>query len=200
MKIIGVTGPSGSGKSAFSDLLRDTGIYVIDADEVYHSLLVPPSECLAEISKSFGKEIFNADGTLSRAGLGEIVFADPNKLSLLNSITHKYVISKMRYLLDSRKKAGDKLAAIDVPLLFESSSDKLCKVDLSVAILANLETRISRIISRDKISEEAAMKRIAAQPSDDFYISHANKVIYNNGSKDELRNAMNSVLKELKYE
>ena len=185
MKVIGITGPSGSGKSTLSDAFRQLGLCVFDADEIYHSLLVPPSDCLSEIAEYFGAEVFDNDGTLLRSKLAAVVFGDKAKLEHLNCITHKYVIEKMQLLIDERKSRGDKAVAIDVPLLFESNANGLCKTDVNIAVIADISNRLARIVKRDKISEQEAMKRILAQKDDEFYTSRADKVFYNNADESE---------------
>lgn len=197
MKIIGITGPSGSGKSEVAKILRDKKIAVLDADEIYHSLLVPPSECLDAIRKSFGDDIFDADGVLIRSELAKIVFTDKEKLALLNSITHTFVTDKMRAMLREFESRGDEAVALDVPLLFEAEVDKLFSTNLNIAVLAERTVRVSRISARDNISEAAALERISAQPDDDFYVVRADKVIYNDGCEAELEGQILQILKEL---
>lgn len=197
MKIIGITGPSGSGKSEVAKILRNKKIAVLDADEIYHSLLVPPSECLDAIRKSFGDDIFDADGVLIRSELAKIVFADKEKLALLNSITHTFVTDKMRAMLRECESRGDEVVALDVPLLFEAEVDKLFSTNLNIAVLAERTVRVSRISARDNISEAAAFERISAQPDDDFYVVRADKVIYNDGCEAELEGQILQILKEL---
>jgi dephospho-CoA kinase len=197
MKIIGVTGPSGAGKSAVSEILRSNQICVLDADEIYHSLLVPPSDCLNAIKEAFGSGVFNAEGTLDRRALSKVVFADKQKLDLLNAITHKYVTDKMTLLIRERDELGDEIMALDVPLLFEAGVDKLFSTYINIAVLADRDVRVSRISARDNISEAAALERINAQPDDSFYISRADRVVYNDSNEVELERRILEILKEI---
>ena len=93
MRIIGVTGPSGAGKGALCEMFKKRGMVCIDADAVYHSLLVPPSECLDALKSAFGESVFCPDGSLDRAVLGRIVFAESDKLELLNSTVLSFVLA-----------------------------------------------------------------------------------------------------------
>ena len=120
MRIIGVTGPSGAGKGALCELLKKRGIVCIDADAVYHSLLVPPSECLDALKSAFGESVFLSDGSLDRAALGRIVFAESDKLELLNSTVLSYVLAKFRVMIAELKAKGEVAVVIDAPTLIES--------------------------------------------------------------------------------
>ena len=93
MLVIGLTGPSGSGKGWISNLLSRYGIPAIDTDAVYHDLLIPPSPCLSELVENFGEGIIK-DGRLNRQALASIVFSDSAKLKMLNEITHKYILKE----------------------------------------------------------------------------------------------------------
>ena len=186
MKIIGLTGPTGAGKSELCNYLAQHGIPSINADRVYHQLLTPPSPCLDELRSRFGTRIINADGTLNRPALAKIVFAPGNEDAHedLNRITHGYVKLRMRELIETFSKKFDTVIA-DVPLLFESGFDKEC--DLTVAVLADRAIRIHRIMQRDSLDYAAADARASAQNPDSFYTEHADLVLYNNFGSEELQ-------------
>ena len=194
MRIIGVTGPSGAGKGALCELLKKRGIVCIDADAVYHSLLVPPSECLDALKSAFGESVFSPNGSLDRAALGRIVFAESDKLELLNSTVLSYVLAKFRVMISELEAKGEAAVVIDAPTLIESGFDKEC--DVVISVLAPVETRLERIMRRDSITREKALLRIKAQKSDEFYISHSNAVLCNDGSEDALDKALDELLKE----
>ena len=99
MFVIGITGPSGAGKGVISGILSSLGMRVIDADKVYHSMLIPPSPCLDAIRKNFGDEVFSPDGTLDRTVLSSVVFNSQKKLELLNSTFLGIVIDRIRQTL-----------------------------------------------------------------------------------------------------
>ena len=185
MKIIGLTGPSGSGKSAFCSILAKHGIFNINTDNVYHKLLVPPSECLNELCAHFGYGILKEDGTLDRAALAKIVFDPQNKgeLEALNKITHFHVLNKVRSIITDFSKFPCPAVIVDAPALFESGFDKEC--DLIVSVIANKAIRIDRIMKRESISYEAASERVNAQNPDEFYADRSDFVFYNNSDLDE---------------
>ena len=182
MFIIGITGPTGAGKSLFSHYLRARGITVIDADEVYHSLLIPPSDCLDALRRAFGNNVFSANGTLDRPALSKIVFGDPQKLTLLNQTVLGFVLERIRQQIRHLEQDGKTVVAVDAPTLIESGFHLECNRVISV--LADPEIRTERILLRDKITREAAQARIRAQKSDDFYQAHSHFILTNNTSVD----------------
>jgi dephospho-CoA kinase len=186
MLIIGLTGPSGAGKGAVGAVLSSLGIPCIDTDALYHQLITPPSPCLDELAAEFGKEILTPDGRLDRGALASRVFANGNSIEheKLNSITHRYVLAAARDILKGFEADGHIAACVDAPLLIESGFDKEC--DKIISVIADKETRISRIVSRDGISRERALARVNAQQADSFYTDAADVVIYNDGDVSEL--------------
>ena len=177
MTVLGITGPSGAGKSLCSDYLKTIGIPVIDADEVYHGLLLPPSPCLDALRDAFGNKIFFGDGTLNRPALSEIVFHDQEKLALLNRTVLGFVLEEIRRLLREFETEGKPVVAVDAPTLIESGFHKECT--LVISVLSSPETRLSRIMTRDHLTREAAEARIHAQREDDFYRRHSHAVLLN---------------------
>ncbi len=196
MRIIGLTGPSGSGKGALGEIFASVGIPSIDTDKVYHALLVPPSACFDELVGEFGNGIL-CDGHIDRKALANIVFSDTTGTlqNKLNAITHKYVIEKTWQILAEYEKQGKAAAVIDAPLLIEAGIDKKC--DLNICVLADEALRMERIITRDGLGEEAAKMRLAAQKPNEFYMAATNYVLYNN---DELRSLRASLFDILKTE
>lgn len=191
MKIIGVTGPSGSGKTILTEYFAERGITTVDADKLYHSMLIPPSRCLDEIFKAFGSEVFNPDGSLDRAALSGVVFSDPEKLRLLNSTVLRLVLDEIRVILARLKENGEKAVIIDAPTLIESGFDKEC--DVVISVISNRERRIARISERDSISEQKARERVLAQKDDEFYRAHSHHVIYNDGTRQEFIDSLTSL-------
>ena len=196
MNIIGITGPTGAGKSALCKRLAEMGIPCIDADQVYHSLLLPPSECLNAIRRAFGDEIFSPDGKLDRTKLGAIVFADQKKLDLLNKTVLGNVLCEIRAIIDEYRHKGFDCVAVDAPTLIESGFYKECSKVISV--LAPQEIRLARIIERDCLSEEKAQLRINAQKSDDFYRQYSDIVIHNDGNRQKLDEEIEKVINNIK--
>ena len=185
--VIGLTGPSGAGKSTVAAKFAAFGIPVIDADAVYHQLLIPPSPCLDALVREFSPKILAADSThLDRAALAALVFEDSDlgraRRARLNEITHFFVKEESDRLLRKYRADGAPAVLIDAPLLIEAEMHRMC--DLTVCVLAPMPVRIRRLMARDDRSEDAIRARIAAQPDDDFYLSHADVVIRTDDTTD----------------
>ena len=195
MKIIGITGPTGAGKSLLTSYLREKGIPTIDADRVYHSMLIPPSECLDALRSAFGDGVFCADGSLDRGKLGALVFNSQEKLELLNSTVLNSVLCEIRRIIADLCEDGADTVAIDAPTLIESGFHKECSTVISV--LAPTELRLERIIERDGISKESAKLRIKAQKSDGFYIENSDFVLTNDGDTKKFKNEVSRLFEKL---
>ena len=196
MTVIGITGPSGAGKGAVSAILHNKyGFNVIDADSIYHSLVSAPSPCLDEVRLHFGDSVINEDGALDRAALSMLVFGEENKekLLLLNNITHKYVVGKISSDIEDSKSRNAN-CVVDAPLLIEAEIQKHC--DFTISVLADKQTRVDRIMSRDNISYEKALSRISSQKSDEYYRSHTDHVIVNDGDVSLLESSVAKILSE----
>ena len=195
MKVIGVTGPTGSGKSLLCDFLSKNKIPVIDADEVYHGLLIPPSPCLDALRGAFGDEVFLSDGSLNRPALSKIVFRNEEKLILLNKTVLGFVLDRINEMIGDLDKEGKTLVAIDAPTLIESGFHKEC--DTVISVLSSPELRLARIMERDGISREAAEARIQAQKNDDFYRMHSDFVLINTEGQEEFFASCKALLSSL---
>ncbi len=195
MNIIGITGPTGAGKSLLTSYLREKGIPTIDADGVYHSMLIPPSECLNALRSAFGDGVFCADGSLDRGKLGTLVFNSQEKLELLNGTVLQNVICEIRRIIADLCKGGADTVAIDAPTLIESGFHKECSTVISV--LAPTQLRLERIIERDRISPESAKLRIKAQKSDRFYIENSDFVLTNDGDTKKFENEVSRLFEKL---
>ena len=195
MKIIGLTGPSGAGKTLFSFFLCAKGCPCINADELYHSMLIPPSILLDAIRREFGDEFFNENGELDRKALGKSVFSSKEKLELLNATVLPLVIEKMQKIANDYEKNGAKLLVIDAPTLFEAGYDKSC--DITVSILAPENIRVERISERDEISIDDAVLRTNAQKDDSFYYERSDRIIINDSTEDSLKEKANALICEL---
>lgn len=194
--IIGLTGQTGAGKSVVSAICHGWGIPSIDTDEVYHSLLIPPSACLNELVAAFGLGILRADGSLDRPTLAAIVFAADakEKRALLNRITHRYVLEAVRAICRELTEKGLPAVLVDAPLLYESGFDREC--DRVLAVLASPDVRLCRIMARDGLSLSAATARMQAQHPDDYYL-RADGILHNDGNTpDDLIPHLRSLLSE----
>lgn len=183
MKILGLTGGSGTGKSAACTAFARLGCGVIDADATYRTLCDTCEPMLKEIQNVFG-DVFSTDGKLDRKKLGAIVFADAQKLQQLNAITHPYIRQAARDAFAAYSKRGCLLCIYDAPVLFEGQMETLC--DKTCAVLAARNTRIARIVARDAITEEYAALRIDAQKDDAFYRERCDYVVQNDADLDTL--------------
>ena len=195
MLVIGLTGPTGAGKGEVASIFTRYGIPVINADRVYHKLITPPSSCLQELAEAFGKGILLPDGTLDRRTLGSIVFNDPLARERLNTITHRYVMEEVKTRMERFRYEGVPVAVFDAPQLFEAGAHKACGAVISV--LADRKLRLERIMARDNIAAEPAMRRILAQKSDEFFKTHSDYIIENNGTPEALVPQVHRILVEL---
>lgn len=202
MLIIGLTGPSGAGKGVVASLLARYGVPSIDTDAVYHALLVPPSDCLDELVGRFGASILSPDGTLDRAALSAVVFdpADPDALTDLNRISHRYVLDEVRRMLKVHEEADVPAVLVDAPQLFESGFDAEC--DRVLSVLAPRDVRLSRIMARDGLSPERAAARLDAQLSEQIFRERSDGIIVNDGAPEALDAEVRRILTawEVPYE
>lgn len=180
MKIIGITGPTGAGKTTALRALEELGVAVIDADQVYHRLLAESAPLRAALVERFGTEILDSAGQPDRKRLGAAVFADPQALEDLNAVTHRFVLAELDRLCGQAEAEG-RHAAIDAVALIESGAAEKCHA--VAAVLAPQEVRIRRIMAREGISYDYARSRAEAQKSEAFYRSHCPYVLDNDGSK-----------------
>ena len=194
MLTIGLTGPTGAGKSTVAELFAAFGVPVIDADRVWRELLIPPSDCLTELARRFGREILNPDGSLNRPALGRLVFSDPAELEALDALSHSRIMIDVGRRLRLLRESGCRAAVFDAPQLFEAGADRICNVIVSV--LADREIRLGRITHRDGIAEADALRRMASQKPDSFFRAHSDYIIENNGSANRLTDAVRNILTE----
>ena len=195
MKVLGLCGGSGSGKGAVSHSFARYGVRSVDTDAVYHELISHPSPCTEELAARYGEGILSENGTLSREALRRIVFEDKKALDVLNKITHKHILSATREIIRAEESCGASFILIDAPLLFESGFDKEC--DLIIAVVADADLRLGRIMKRDSISESLARSRIAAQLSDEYISARADFLIVNNGDISSIDSRVDEIFAEL---
>lgn len=181
MKIIGITGGTGCGKTTALNELERRGALLIDCDAVYHRMLETDRPMLDEIEKYFPGAVI--DGKLDRKALGAVVFTDEEALRDLNIITHRHINLEIRRILREHAMNGGTLAAIDAIELFSSGLAKRCTA--TIGVIADHEVRIDRIMRRDGISREYAMMRVNAQRPNEYFIQKCSHVLENNGSQEE---------------
>lgn len=197
MKIIGITGSSGSGKTTVSKILNEKeNIEVIDCDEVAKKISVPGNIYLETIKKELGQEFIMPDGNLNRKMLANAIYNNKEKLEKLNSITFKYVVEEiLKEIEEIKLKENIEIIAIDAPLLFESNLNKEC--DYIISLIADEKIKIDRICKRDNIDSNLAKKRLKIQKEDSFYIEKSDFVIKNNNDID-LKNTLDKILNKIK--
>ena len=160
--VIGLTGPTGAGKSSVTDVARELGFKVIDCDKLARVAVEKGSDGLGAVVAVFGNDILNQDGTLNRAALAEKAFSSTQNTELLNETLLPFVTSLVK------KEIDEELVLLDAPTLFESGADSLCNE--VIVVLADEKMRKKRIIERDGIDEAAAELRIKAGKNDNFYM------------------------------
>jgi dephospho-CoA kinase len=197
MKVLGITGSSGSGKTTVSDILRMQGIDVIDSDKVAKEMAKPNSPYLNDIEAGFSKDILLEDGNLNRKKLAKIIYNDKEALKNLNDITFNHVVQEIVEILEVLKNQGKEIVGMDVPLLFESGLDKYCSI--IIAVTANDELKIEKICERDNISREVAIKRLKIQHPDNYYVEKSDIELKNDiGDYDKLYIDVCTLLKDIK--
>lgn len=181
---VGLTGGIASGKSTVADRFVERGMELIDADDVAREVVLPGTEAWKEIIEHFGDEVLDADGFVDRPALGQIVFADPDKRTLLNEITHPRVISRIADQLEILT-AFDGVVVVDVPLLVEAGVDRGYAAVIVVA--STPETQLRRLVELRGMDAATAQARIDAQAPLERKLEVATHVIWNEGSLEDLR-------------
>ena len=177
MKIIGLTGLTGAGKSTVAKMLTQYGCYHIDADRVAHEVIKNDENVKNKLKEYFGWDVVNNDGTLNRPLLATKAFANSQNTEMLNSITHPAITERIKSIISEKENEGFQGVIIDAIALFESGEDALC--DFTVAVIAPKEIRLERIIKRDNITEKKALERINAQKDNCFFTEKADFFLRN---------------------
>jgi dephospho-CoA kinase len=194
--VIGLTGGIGAGKSTVTQMLEALGAAVIDADKVGHQIYLPDLPAWREIVDTFGPEVLNADRTINRQALGKLVFADPEALRTLNRIVHPKMFDRMGVLIaEMRARGGMKAIVVEAAVLIEANWMAL--VDQVWVVVASEAVVVDRLAKQRHLSSEQVRTRIAAQLTNDERLKHADVVIRNDGSLEEVCHAVQQAWDQL---
>ena len=196
MKIIGLTGGIGSGKSTVSKFLAHLGAVVIDADKVGHEVFKPGTKAWQEVVDTFGQGIISADGTIDRRKLGEIVFSNPGARAKLNQVTHPLIYEQVKSRMEEYGRKGVAIIIIEAPLLLEVGWKSL--VDEVWVTSASEATVIKRLKEQKGLLEAQSLARIRAQLTDEERIRQADVVIDTDCALDELKERVEALWRKLR--
>jgi len=191
MKIVGLTGGIGSGKSTVAGMLVARGARLIDADELARVVVAPGRPAHEDIVREFGEGVLNPDRTLARERLAAVVFQDESKRQRLNLITHPRIGEEMLRLLKGYQEDGASVVIIDAALLFESPATSWIKP--AIVVVCRTEVKVARVCARDGAGREEVLARIASQWSDEERVKLADFVIDNSGTREELEEQVEKV-------
>ncbi len=197
MYIVGLTGGIASGKSTVSELLRQKGAGVIDADRLGHEVILTGTEGYRRLLEAFGEGILGEDGEISRPALAAVVFGDPDKVALLNSITHPLIGQEIfRRMERYRAEKGEgAVVVLDAALLIESGPRDL--LDLLVVVAADPAVQVERLERDRSMPEDEARRRIDSQMSLEEKLALADRVIVNEGTLEDLADEVDALWEEI---
>ena len=195
MKVIGLTGGIGSGKSTVSRFLAELGAVILDVDRVGHEAFKPDTEIWREVVTAFGRQILTPCRDIDREKLGEIVFGNPESLARLNQIMHPRMYEIVTAQLDDYRRQGMDVVVLEAPLLIEAGWTS--SVDEVWVAVASEATVLSRLEEQKGLSRQEALARIHSQLSSEERIGHADVVIDTDCDLDELRARVEELWREL---
>lgn len=196
-KLVGITGGIGTGKSLVSKYLLKKGYTVIDFDNISRNIYRRDKQAYSEILEKFGEEVLDSEGEVDRKKLAEIVFKDRKKLSTLNRITHRHIFEEAKELISL---SSDKnILFLDIPLLYEVREEiekSGIRIDEVWFVYSDRELQIERVMKRDGIDYQSAVKRVDAQIPTDEKIKYADKIICNLGNEEEVYSQIELFLRQ----
>jgi dephospho-CoA kinase len=190
VRILGLTGGIGSGKSMVALMFAQLGAAVIDADQLAREVVEPGEPALQEIAETFGRDVLLPDGRLNRGKLADIIFADAAARARLNAITHPRIRKRMDAAVEARR-SGPGVLIVDIPLLYEN--DRASTVEKVIVVWVDAETQLRRLNERDGLTVDAARQRIAAQMPLEAKRARADHVIDNSGSRENTRHQVEAI-------
>lgn len=197
MLIVGLTGGVATGKTAVSQVLREEGAYIIDADQIARDLVQPHKPAWNEIVGAFGKEILQEDSSVHRKELADKVFADPEQRKVLNQILHPRIKEEIaRRAREIVGKDPEAIVVIDAPLLIELGMHH--NVDRLIVVTSTQAQQIERLKKRDGRSTEEALGLLSSQMPVEEKAKLADFVVRNEGSLEEMKKRAKEVFRELK--
>ena len=195
MRVFGLTGNIGSGKSTVAAMLREAGIPVLDADRISREVTAPGGRAYDAVVREFGRGIVRDDGSIDRKRLGEIVFADPRRRSRLEAITHPAILEAMKEAIAGIEREGHRAAVVEATLIHESGRKGLFEAVVSVT--CDRETAISRLASRDGMPRGQAEARLRAQMDAGRKAGASDYVIDNSGEIEATRRQVDRLARAL---
>ncbi len=191
---VGLTGSIGTGKSTVSKIFKELGAYVIDADQIVHSLL--KEESVKEKIREILGNVFDDKGEIDKKKVAEIIFNNPEKKKQLEALIHPLVFERIQEKIKNiEKKDPDAVVVVEVPLMIETGSYK--NYDVVIVVYAPEEIQLKRLLNRG-MEKEDALKRIKSQMPIDEKVKYADIVIENTGTLEELKKKVENVYRELK--
>lgn len=191
--ILGLTGGIATGKSTVSRYLAEKGYPIVDADLIARRVVEPETEGLAKIVAHFGQKIIKKDGSLDREKLGALVFSQPEKRLTLNAILSQYIRRAIEEETAALVNEKHPLVVLDIPLLYEAGYESDC--DAVMVVYTTVEEQLKRLMTRNQLTEEEALNRIASQKSIEDKKMRADSVIDNNGARDQTYEQVETWLK-----
>lgn len=198
MKIIGITGRSGCGKSSATNFLREQGYPCIDADLVAREVLLPGSACIPQLQALFGADIADEHGQVRRRLLADRAFATPEGTAALTGVTQPEILRRIDAALAKAEAAGAKLAFVDGAVIVGTPFEAKC--DALLLVTAPYDTSVARICARDGIAPEMARRRLDAQTPLETLRAAATAELVNDGTPEQLRQKLQLLLRELEKE
>jgi dephospho-CoA kinase len=197
MLIVGLTGGVASGKTVVSQVLKEEGAYIIDADQIARELVQPHKPAWSELIRAFGQEILQEDGSIQRKKLADKVFVDPRQRKLLNQILHPRIKEEMdRRTKEIGEKDPQAIVVIDAPLMVELGDHR--EMDKLIVVTSTQTQQIERLKDRDRTNTEEALRIVSSQMPLEEKLKFANYVIRNEGSMEETKKRAKEVYQELK--